>query len=122
MNNLLKSMKFLLLILSVIFFVGCNGLDDEELKKARVALENGAILVDVRTDKEFRQGHAKGAVNIPIDSIMKGDFKLSKAKELIVYCRTGSRSKAVARVLRYNGWVVYDVINQREWERKITPK
>jgi phage shock protein E len=89
------------------------------LIQAREAVKNGAIIVDVRTPEEFREKHIKGAINLPIDAIMKGNIKLPKGKEIVVYCRTGSRSRVSAKVLREKGWSVYDVATQGEWEREI---
>lgn len=90
---------------------------------AREAVKNGAIIVDVRTPEEFKQKHIKGAINIPIDTIMKrGITTISKDKELVLYCRTGSRSSVSARVLKEQGWRVHDVATQGEWEREIKAK
>ncbi len=100
-------------------FSGCSKVSDEELQKAREAVKNGAVIVDVRTVSEFRQGHIKGAVNLPIEEILKGNITLPKDKEIVVYCRTGSRSSVSANVLRTQGWSVYDVATQSEYEREI---
>ncbi|MFT7003235.1 MAG: phage shock protein E [Sulfurimonas sp.] len=51
--------------------------------------------------------------------IMQGNIRLKKNKEIVVYCRTGSRSRMSAKLLRNKGWVVYDVATQGEWERDI---
>lgn len=104
------------------FFSGCSKVSDEDLTKAREAVKNGALIVDVRTPKEFRGKHIKGAINLPIQEIMKGKIPLPKNKEIVVYCRTGSRSSVSAKVLRELGWSVYDVATQSEWEREIKQK
>ena len=53
------------------------------------------IIVDVRTAQEYADGHIPGAINIPVEEI--GDAKPAELtdteEELIVYCRTGVRSK-----------------------------
>ncbi len=50
------------------------------------------LLVDVRDEAEFREGHIPGAINIPAETLaMKSDI-LPKEKKIIVYCNTGSRS------------------------------
>ena len=117
-----KTACIFILILSLGLFSACSKISDEELIQARDAVKNGAIIVDVRTPKEFREKHIKGAVNVPIDAIMKGQFKLPKDKELVLYCRTGSRSSMSAKVLKEQGWSVYDVATQGEWEREIKKK
>lgn len=52
----------------------------------------GIMLVDVRTDKEFKQGHIPGAVHIPLDELGSKARKLRKDKELVIYCQSGNRS------------------------------
>ena len=114
-----KLICLFLLLITVGLFSGCSRVSDEELIKARGAVENGALIIDVRTPEEFAQKHISGALNIPISNIMKGDFNLPKDKELVLYCRTGSRSSTSAKVLKEQGWSVYDVATQSDWERKI---
>ena len=114
-----KIICLFLLLLSVGLFSACSKVSDEDLITARKAVENGAIIVDVRTSQEFKQKHVKGAINLPIEEIMKGAINLPKNKELVLYCRSGSRSKTSAKVLREQGWIVYDVATQSDWEREI---
>ncbi len=114
-----KLVCLLLLLLTVGLFSACSKVSDEDLKKAREAVANGALIVDVRTPKEFSEKHIVGAVNLPIEEIMKGRINLPKNKEIVLYCRTGSRSSASAKVLKEQGWSVYDVATQSDWERKI---
>ena len=53
----------------------------------------GMTLLDVRTDKEFRQeGHIPGSIHIPLDDIGSKAKKLRKDKEIVVYCQSGNRS------------------------------
>ena len=111
------------MILSVGLFSACSKVSDEELAKAHKAVANGAIIVDVRTPQEFKVKHVKGAINLPVEEIMKGPLrKLPKNKEIVVYCRTGSRSSASAKILKEKGWNVYDVATQSDWEREIKEK
>jgi len=108
-----------LLFLTLGLFSACSRVSDEDLAKARKAVENGAIIVDVRTPKEFREKHITGAINLPIEEIVKGNITLPKDKEIVVYCRSGSRSKQSLKILQKNGWSVYDVATQADWEREI---
>ena len=52
----------------------------------------GMVLLDVRPDKEYEQGHIPGAVHVPLVDIGNKVKKLKKDKELVVYCRTGNQS------------------------------
>lgn len=112
-----KLIIIFLLIISL--FSGCSSVSDEDILKAREAVKNGALIVDVRTPEEFKVKHIVGAINLPIEEIMKNNINLKKDKEIVVYCRTGSRSRVSAKVLREQGWSVYDVATQSDWERDI---
>ncbi len=52
----------------------------------------GMAILDVRTDKEFKQGHIPGALHIPLDELGNKAKKLRRDKELVVYCQSGNRS------------------------------
>jgi rhodanese-related sulfurtransferase len=64
------------------------------------------ILLDVRTEKEFAAGHIKGAILIPDYEIrLRAEKELpNKAKTILVYCRSGRRSKLAARDLAELGY------------------
>jgi phage shock protein E len=118
-----KIVCVLIFLLSLGVFSACSKVSDEELAKAHEAVANGAVIVDVRTPQEFQQKHVKGAINLPVEEILQGHLKkLPKGKEIVVYCRTGSRSSVSAKVLREKGWSVYDVATQADWERKVIAK
>ncbi len=117
-----KIICLVVLIITLGLFSACTKISDEDLTIAREAVKNGAIIVDVRTPKEFNQKHIKGAINIPIESIMKNGINVPKDREIVVYCQTGSRSGMVARMLKKDGWGVYDVATQGEWEREMEVK
>ncbi|MEA3370288.1 MAG: rhodanese-like domain-containing protein [Campylobacterota bacterium] len=117
-----KLICLFILLLTLGLFSACSKVSDEDLAKARKAVENGGVIVDVRTVAEFKEKHIKGAINIPIEEIMKGRINLPKDKELVLYCRTGSRSATSAKVLREQGWIVHDVATQADWEREIKVK
>lgn len=50
---------------------------------------DNAILVGVRTEMEFNNGHVEGAVNIPVDDLRNRLNELDKNKEIIEYCQVG---------------------------------
>ncbi len=72
-------------------------------------VQKGAQLVDVRSPEEFRTGHIKNAVNIPLQQLDKSISKLNKQKPVIVYCASGNRSASAKRLLDFNGFTL--VIN-----------
>lgn len=65
------------------------------------------IFIDVREPFEFAMGHVKGALNLPPAALMAGATKLQdvpKDTELVLYCRSGSRSNASMSILSRMGY------------------
>lgn len=64
-----------------------------------------ALLIDVRTPEEYRENHIEGAVNIPVYEIdnIKNEI-IDPNKVILVYCKTGKRSKIVKQILTQNGY------------------
>lgn len=61
---------------------------------------SGAVLLDVRTPQEYREGHIPGSINVPLQSLI-GEGRVPAGKEvpLFVYCHSGARSRqAVSRL------------------------
>ncbi len=52
----------------------------------------GMMIIDVRPDKDYGQGHIPGAVHVPLADIGEKVKKLKKDKDLVVYCRSGNQS------------------------------
>jgi rhodanese-related sulfurtransferase len=78
--------------------------------------KGGFVLVDVRDQAEFREGHIPSAVNIPAETFAMNSDVLPKDKKIIVYCNTGSRSYLAYRKLV---GLAYPDINQAlfaEWK------
>lgn len=67
-----------------------------------------AYIVDVRTPGEFRSGHVKGSVNIPLNSIASADKKLKGRDPIVLCCASGSRSGQATRVLKSKGFEAYN--------------
>ena len=64
------------------------------------------ILLDVRTPEEYAEGHIPGAINLPNESIggeMPPELP-DPAQEILVYCRSGRRSKEAAQKLADMGY------------------
>jgi len=75
-------------------------------KEALDAIAQGAILIDVRTQKEFDEGHLLGAKLMPHDMIAEKLKSLSeyKTKKIILYCKSGGRSQFATEILRAAGF------------------
>ena len=65
----------------------------------------GAVLLDVRTPAEFREGHIPGSRNLPLDEIGRAPGLVEdRTAPLFVYCLSGARSGQAARALRRMGY------------------
>ncbi len=77
-------------------------------------VKEGAIILDVRTKGEFAQGHIKGSINIPVETLSKGLKKLKdKNKPIITCCASGMRSASAKGILKSNGFT--EVHNGGGW-------
>ena len=68
-------------------------------------MANGAIVLDVRTPSEFKDGHIKGALNFPLQNLNSQMNKLKKEQVIVTCCRSGSRSGMAKRMLKSNGFL-----------------
>jgi phage shock protein E len=73
----------------------------------------GAVIIDVRTVKEFQTGHVKKSKNIPLSELPSSLSKLDKRKTIITCCATGARSASARRFLLSNGFT--EVYNGGSW-------
>ena len=83
----------------------------EDFEK-RIADKENTVLVDVRTPKEFSEGHIAGAMNIDVkeDKFRSECVKqLPKDKTILVYCRSGFRSQSAGHILNEEGFDVIDL-------------
>jgi rhodanese-related sulfurtransferase len=71
-----------------------------------------AVLVDVRSEKEWEQGHLEGSIFLPVTSLRKGGDpkmlakKLPKKKILYTFCMVGMRARTAAFALEKHGYSV----------------
>ena len=67
-------------------------------------LEDGCYLVDVREDEEWVAGHAPAAVHLPMMELPARIDEIPADGDVVVVCRSGSRSAQVVAYLVQNGW------------------
>ena len=80
----------------------------------KVLVDEGAIIVDVRSKGEFQGGHIKNAMNIPVDSISTNLSKLkNKDQAIITCCASGMRSGTAKNILKAKGYK--NVYNGGAW-------
>ncbi len=76
----------------------------QEAKK-RMDNEEDVIILDVRTQEEYDSGHIKNAVCLPNEDILsEPDILPDKGQQILVYCRSGNRSKQAAQKLADMGY------------------
>ena len=103
--------RFLIALLTFALPLGCVGCSDggsatyDQISgaeaKALMDSESGYIIIDARTQEEYDQGHIPGAILIPEYEIAdRAEKELPDKNQLIlVYCRSGRRSKIAAEEL-----------------------
>ncbi len=96
----------LLAVLILYFVVKPLILNDLNADEARKMLEEGAVVIDVRTDREYESSHLDPALHIPLSDIKEriGRAVSEKDKDILLHCRSGSRSFAAKRMLKGMGY------------------
>ena len=110
MDQILKRLFFLFLAAVLLTACGQDKENDREAVYVNITAEaarqimdteEGYIILDVRTREEYDQGHIPGAVLIP-DTEIKAraeEVLTDKDQLILVYCRSGRRSKLAAQIL-----------------------
>jgi rhodanese-related sulfurtransferase len=77
-------------------------------------IRDGALIVDVRTPGEYKSGHVKGSINMPLDKLGTSMGKLKKDQPIVTCCASGMRSANAQRILNSAG---FKVMNGGSWSR-----
>lgn len=124
-------MKTIIMII-VLLLVGCQADETVEqveeniepayikidVDKAKEMMVEGNIILDVRTKAEYDEQHIENAILLPVDDIQNGEFDLLPDKDqiILVYCRSGNRSKIASEALIEAGYTkVYDFGGIIDW-------
>ena len=104
--------KLILFLLTAMLLVGCGQANQNNQEAVYMNItaqeakqimdsEEGCIILDTRTQEEYDEGHIPGAIVIPHDEITdRAEEELpDKDQLLLVYCRSGRRSKLAAEAL-----------------------
>ena len=103
--------KLIPILLSALMFTGCAATNNSQTNTYRqiamdeavdmMAQETGYIILDVRRPDEFAAGHIPNAINVPNESIGTLDIPELPDKDqlIMVYCRSGRRSKEASEKL-----------------------
>ena len=103
--------KLLPILISALMITGCAGTSNSQTNTYRqitmdeavdmMAQETGYIILDVRRPDEYAAGHIPNAINVPNESIGTSDIPELPDKDqlIMVYCRSGRRSKEASEKL-----------------------
>ena len=109
--------KLIPILLSALMFAGCAGTNNSQTNTYRqitmeeavtmMAEEESYILLDVRTQAEYAEGHIPGAICLPNETIRSEPPAELPDREqtILVYCRSGRRSAEAAQKLADMGYV-----------------
>lgn len=131
---LLQRCLFGLLILGTMLTFGCSAqpkeTEGETMEKntytqitmteavEMMKTETNYIILDVRTHEEYNEGHIPGAICIPNETIGSGDLSALPDKDqlILVYCRSGNRSKQASEKLVLLGYTnIVEFGGIRDW-------
>lgn len=76
---------------------------DYENAKTILKNDKNAILVDVRSPQEYKEGHLDGSINIPLYDLETNSEKINKQNTIILYCQSGNRSNKALEILEEQG-------------------
>ena len=107
-------MKRVAIVLAVLLLAGCAA-PAEEISYRQINMdeaitmmgeESGYVILDVRTPEEFADKHIPGAINIPNEAIGSEEIPELPDKDqlILVYCRSGNRSKQASEKLAALGY------------------
>ncbi|WP_294208329.1 rhodanese-like domain-containing protein, partial [uncultured Solobacterium sp.] len=128
-----KKMKKILILALSLFLAGCMVTKMSETsgsyktissKEAQQMIEDNkdALILDVRTAAEYESGHIPNAVNLSNEDIQAGkvDSLKDKSQLIMVYCRSGNRSRQAAQKLAELGYTnVVDFGGIQSWQGDI---
>lgn len=95
-------------LLSFLFGSGNN-----KLENIKIALNAGALIVDVRSSTEYASGHVTGSINMPLPTLQSGLKKLKNASSVVLCCRSGARAASAQSILSSQG---IQSINAGSWQ------
>ena len=123
--------RLFLILLIVLLLTGCAVSTDKDVTYTQITMseavemmesESDYIILDVRRPDEFATGHIPNAINIPNESIGTDEISELPDKDqlILVYCRSGNRSKQASQKLvklGYTNVVEFGGIN--DWKGEI---
>ena len=115
---------FILILSSSCIFSKGEGYKRISMDEAKTLMEKeeGYILLDVRTKGEYASGYIPGAINIPLSDIDEKiiSFLPDKSQMILVYCRSGNRSREASDKLSKLGYTnILEIGGINAWKGEI---
>ena len=82
----------------------CNPVETGEITPAELGKMSDPLIIDVREPHEFTQGHLEGAWLIPLGQLERHMDAIPRDRDLVLYCRSGSRSAHALEMMRGAGF------------------
>ena len=119
--------KYIIILVSIIMIMGLTGCEKKDMSYTQISMEEAIdmmateenyIILDVRTTEEFAEKHIPNAINIPNETI--GSEELAELPDknqlILVYCRSGNRSKQASEKLAALGYTnIYEFGGINDW-------
>lgn len=119
--------RWIPILLLLFLLAGCTASNEQENSYRQISMdeavtmmeeESGYIILDVRTQEEFRERHIPNAINIPNETIGSEDIQElpDKDQRILVYCRSGNRSKQASGKLAELGYTnIVEIGGINDW-------
>ena len=119
--------RWIPLLLLLFLLAGCTASNEQENSYRQISMdeavtmmeeESGYIILDVRTPEEFRERHIPNAINIPNETIGSEDIQELPDRDqlILVYCRSGNRSKQASGKLAELGYTnIVEIGGINDW-------
>ena len=119
--------KWIPFLLLLFLLAGCTASNKQKNSYRQISMdeavtmmeeESGYIILDVRTPEEFRERHIPNAINIPNETIGSEDIQELPDKDqlILVYCRSGNRSKQASGKLAELGYTnIVEIGGINDW-------
>ena len=119
--------KYIAVFIAIIMAIGFTGCENKEMSYTQISMEEAVsmmntetdyIILDVRTPEEFADKHIPNAINIPNEVIGTEEIAELPDKDqlILVYCRSGNRSKQASEKLVALGYTnIYEFGGINDW-------
>jgi phage shock protein E len=94
----------LLFLSSLLLLCAGNSWASDRADVAWKLIDEGALLIDVRTPEEYQVQHLENSVNLPLSTVPTAFNNIDKNRLVVVYCRSGNRSGQALNYLRQKGF------------------